>query len=673
MAQIFPEKPPMALPKATLKTFEALKQLPNAYLIWHHLAPWAPEAPDFLIISVENQALLIKVSSSTDVEVTQAAQLLLIGDERPELGEKEAAVLRDFIKSLGDSLVIPLGTLVVFPFIPQHSLQQSQPEKEFGAPDWAGMEILQPGSDVSWEMFFPEKTLDRGSLQKIRRQFTPEVIVPAEMTSSLPRSHRIEAGLTDSLLDYDQETVLKKDLNLDPDSRHLTSDFCLNIINGVAGSGKSLILLYRLRLLSHLYPEKKFLVLTHNKPLIKDLESRFFRVEGRLPENIAWHTFYSWCYLLWPENPPWVMPISQKTREAVIRETRESMLHDSFITERMLRGEIDWIKDLNLTSEAQYLEADRRGRGFGLTADQRGQVWDALEYYQAALQRLGAPDWGGIPQMLWHFLEEGAINVSEYDFILIDEAQFFAPVWIDLIKRALRSKASHLFMVADPTQGFLGRKATWKSMGIEARGRSCQLDKSYRTTLEIMQFATMFYRLRLPDEEDEDILAPNILDMPRGMFPQIIPLRSAQDEIARVANEVAAFLKQGVHKKDIYVLHANWQGAAALIQAINQRMGRNTAMEPKTTYPGNFVRVTTLSAGPGLESPIVFLVGLRTLFEEEQSLRLSDDEREELIETNTKKVFMAATRAGQRLVFTYVGDLPDVLKMMFTRDSILDT
>jgi len=40
--------------------------------------------------------------------------------------------------------------------------------------------------------------------------------------------------------------------------------------------------------------------------------------------------------------------------------------------------------------------------------------------------------------------------------------------------------------------------------------------------------------------------------------------------------------------------------------------------------------VTTLNAGAGLESQIVFLVGLRLLFEEEQSLRLSDEEREEL-------------------------------------------
>ena len=71
--------------------------------------------------------------------------------------------------------------------------------------------------------------------------------------------------------------------------------------------------------------------------------------------------------------------------------------------------------------------------------------------------------------------------------------------------------------------------------------------------------------------------------------------------------------------------------------------------------------VLELNAGAGLESPIVFLVGLRDLFEEEQSLRLSDEERESLIRDNTRKLYMAATRAGQRLVLTYAGDLPAVL------------
>ena len=84
-------------------------------------------------------------------------------------------------------------------------------------------------------------------------------------------------------------------------------------------------------------------------------------------------------------------------------------------------------------------------------------------------------------------------------------------------------------------------------------------------------------------------------------------------------------------------------------------------LDAKDNYPGDYIRVTTLNAGAGLESSIVFLVGLRDLFEEEQSLRLSDEERESQIRDNTRKLYMAATRTGQRLVLAYAGDLPKAL------------
>lgn len=80
----------------------------------------------------------------------------------------------------------------------------------------------------------------------------------------------------------------------------------------------------------------------------------------------------------------------------------------------------------------------------------------------------------------------------------------------------------------------------------------------------------------------------------------------------------------------------------------------------------NAVRVCTLNAATGLESPIVFLTGVHTLFEEVQSVRLSEDERHDLIRDNTRKLYMALTRAGQRVVLTYVGEPPEAMVRCLT-------
>ncbi len=659
MAHIRPDNPPLILPGEVLRTFKALKNLPDSYYVWHHLAPWQQDAPDFLMITKEGRALLIKVSPAT--KATSSIQLLLLDEPLNPLGSHEKVVLETFIKSLGISEDLFLETLVVFPNIPTKQVHESRSSRQIGDPQWVGREILQPESADLWASFFNEKPIDYLSLEKIRQKFSPEIVVPEELTVRQGDKRRIEAGLTDFLLDYRQETAVKNDLELDTEGKNLEKDFRVNIINGVAGSGKTLILIYRLRLLFHLYPDKQFLVLTHNRPLSHDLKSRFNRLEGQLPDNIEWRTFSGWCFAHWPAELHWKQPISAQMREKIIRQVWNTFFKNTSISEHMLTSEIDWIKDQLPLTESTYLELDRRKRGFGLSGELRQRMWNAYSEYQKILIQTESLDWGDIPQLFWNFIEEGITSVPQYDFVLIDEAQFFAPIWIGLIQKALKTHNSHLFIVADPTQGFLGRKGTWKSLGIEARGRTHQLRRSYRTTREILQFATMFYRSRLPDEKDEDILPPEIFNMPPGTVPIIIPLDSPQDEIARVANEVTACIKSGSQKKDILLLHANGRGVNALIDAINHRLGRSAAFDPKENYPGDYIRVTTINAGAGLESPIVFLVGLRELFEEEQSLRLSDEEREEIIRDNTKKIYMAATRAGQRLIFTYVGNIPNDL------------
>lgn len=663
MAHILPDTPPTHLPGEVLRVFRALKTLPDSFFVWHHLAPWQPDAPDFLVLHEDGRALLVKVSAAASV--APAAQFLLLESERAPQGAAEARVLGDFVAALKLPDGETLETLVIFPNIAETQVQAGRLERLNGDPAWAGKELINGDASEGWSRLLPPVKMDALWLEKLRQRFTPETVIPAEMTVRPPLERRQQAGLTGYLLDYDQEWAVKADLDLPEGGQTLTDDFRLNIINGVAGSGKTLILLYRLRLLYRLYPHKRFLVLTHNRPLSRDMQSRFTRLEGREAGNIEWRTFNGWCYHHWPKDPAWVEPLGMAARQRLVDETWRAHLHDTPISARMFESEMDWLKDQLPMPREAYRTVDRRGRGFGLSAEQRGRVFDAVVAYQKMLEARHALDWADVPRRLWQYAENGRTKLPEYDVILVDEAQFFAPLWVRLIQKLLNPKTGHLFIVADPTQGFLGRGASWKSLGLDARGRTHQLRRSYRTTREIMQFATLLYRLRLADEKDEDILAPDLLNMPSGVFPEIIPLTSPQDEITRLANEVAGFVKQGYPKKHLLLLHSDGNGVKSLVQAINDRLGKDAARDPKTDYPGDYVRVTTLNAGAGLESPIVFLAGLREMFESEQSLRLSDEERESLMRDNTRKLYMATTRAGQRLVLTYVGELPGALKTVF--------
>jgi hypothetical protein len=673
MARIFPSSPAGALPPEVHNTFRFLKALPNDYTVWHHLAPWQKDAPDFLVLNPQSQALLVKVSGATSQDIHPAAQLLLLEDDRPPLGEQETRVLTQFQGQLRSSIPThsatwEISTAVLFPNIPEGSLQESRPIDNDPTVDWLGQEAIKADGITKWQSCFQSISLTEDSLNQLRASFTPEVVIPPDLTARRPIQRPLEAELTAYLLDYNQETALKSDLDLRPEGEALARDFRLSLVNGVAGSGKTLLLLYRLRLLQGLYPNKRFLVLTHNRPLNKDMQARFYRLAGDLPAGIEWHTFNSWCRKHWPGNPSLFVPLGEERRKALIRSVWEQTLSGSSTTPLMLRSEIDWAKDqIDFTRDA-YLSADRRGRGFRLA--NREQMWEAIQLYQKGLKSKGWMDWADVPRQMWNFSQDGLMELEPYDVVMVDEAQFFAPLWFEIIRKLVKPGVGHLFLAADPTQGFLRRGGSWKSLGLEVRGRSDHLRRSYRTTLEILNFATLFYRSRIPSEgDDEDILAPDLYAMPNGAFPMLIPLTSPQDEIARLANEVAALAMQGVPLRDLLVLHAGWQGVKALIAAIRFRLNPNAAWDPKDQYPGDYVRVTTLNAGTGLEAPMVFLAGLHELFEREQSLRLSDEEREALIIENTRKIYMAATRAGQRLVLTFVGELPKILSQRFAHIS----
>ena len=274
-------------------------------------------------------------------------------------------------------------------------------------------------------------------------------------------------------------------------------------------------------------------------------------------------------------------------------------------------------------------------------------------------------DWGDVPRVIWHLGKTKQIQLPVYDIILVDEAQFFAPIWFEILKRVVKPRTGQLFLAADPTQGFLKRRQSWLASGLEVRGHATRLERSYRTTREILSFATLLYRSRLPDDDD-DIVAPNLLKMPNGVVPEIIPLTAEQDEITRVVNEICALVKAGVRPECILVIHANFAGRDRLQERLERGLGRGLAVDPKAEARRGAIRVCTLNAATGLESPIVFLVGMRELYETEQSLRWAEDERSELIRDNTRKLYMAVTRAGQRLVITYTGEIPEVFRHQST-------
>ena len=320
MAQIIPAAPLGSLPNEVLRTYRFLKSLPDEYLVWHHLTPWDRTAPDFLIINPGRKALLIKVSTAKADSKQPAAQMLLIGEKQRKLGQEEEQVINAFHNRLPPTFKDQITRAILFPNIRSKILASNQVNHPSSEIYWLGQDLMQNNDISLWDGMFKGGSLDEFSLENLRMFFTPEVVVPATLTVRPPDQGRHAAGLEDYLLDTVQEIAVKSELDLPSQQEKASKDMRVNIINGVAGSGKTLILLYRLRLLYSLFPTQRFLVLTHNRPLIRDMRSRYQQLAGNLPRTIAWETFNGFCRHYWPESSetPWVNPIGKVQRDRLI-------------------------------------------------------------------------------------------------------------------------------------------------------------------------------------------------------------------------------------------------------------------------------------------------------------------------------------------------------------------
>ncbi len=448
------------------------------------------------------------------------------------------------------------------------------------------------------------------------------------------------------LLDYKQERCARLDLEMERDAEQLVRDLRVRVVTGVAGCGKTLVLIHRAALLATHFPNARVLLVSFNRPLINELSRRLARHHaGRRVECL---TFNQWLGRVARSGGD-MMSEAEVLRW--IERERSAMPSLEKLTSEWLRDELRWMCDHSLADES-YLTAERRGRGTRLSARQRGELLDLLRRYRAYLKRAGRADWSEWPLSVRERLPV-SLAVQQFDHLLIDEAQFFAPVWLELLRSALKP-GGHLFLCADPTQGFLKRRLSWGAVGLDVRSRSHKLEKPHRSTRAILEFARDFYRCRLPeDDEPLNLPAPEWLEtLEPGVPPVVQPGGPGQDQLRRLSAELQELLGAGVPAGHILVLVAGRNlSVRAVLEHLNIRLGEGVATSVRDdTAAQESVGVAHLMAATGLERPVVILLGVDELAAEEANPLRSEEERMELRQHHTRQIYVGITRAMDRVV-----------------------
>ncbi len=461
------------------------------------------------------------------------------------------------------------------------------------------------------------------------------------------------ARLRPRFLDPHQEWASKLDLEPLHEQGQMARDFSLRLINGVAGSGKTLIAASRARLLAQMFPEQRVLMLIHNTPVVADLLHRLRQAWQGLPDNLEIMTFAAWARRQWIRlrgHAPGGM-VDGRELPALLQRLGGTEQKPS---PAQLAEEIDFLNEYLIDSLDAYQAVNRAGRGFALRADERASVWQLFERLRAHLAKTGQHLWSDLPRDICQ--ADYLTKLERHDHILVDEAQFFAPSWFKAVSLALRPEGS-LFLCADPSQGFLKRKLSWKSSGLEVQGRTRKLRRSYRTTRSLLDAASQLLA-QAGQANPEDFLTPDYVGMDEGMPPILIQTASPQDAVDRLVNEVADLVGAGLaHLDDFLVIYGDNINKSLLYNQLCRRWREDAIWwlnkeDQKKSPPGDahspHLRLANLDTATGLEAPIVLLIGMEKLFSD----ALPPDSRESPAieqEELARKRYMAMTRAAERL------------------------
>ncbi len=620
--------------------------LSDRFYAWSPLGQESKRLPDFWVVEEKTLRCLHLLVSDASEDLARGPGLFEAAEAWVSPSETEALRVQAVQASLG------AGSgpgAVLFPDVPADLV-----DRTLGGWARGGREVCRPAGFGDWIEAQLGDPLDPDRLREIRALFCPETVVnPSQVIRRDPTTPDIPHFLT-----WKQEEILKTDLDPLAEGRQAAGDFGLLVVQGVAGSGKSLILLHRALLLAQWFPHSRILVLTCNKPLQVELQRRFQELSGG-KGYVEFLTFHGFCLKRWPGDArPKILSSSQRR---VLLDEALARLQRPLLLRSHLEEELGWIFDHGFATEEAYAQTPRRGRGFRMDGELRSKMWQASVEFREHCEKEKVADWSLLPWLFRQGLEGKELGL--YETILVDEAQFFAPIWFEAIRQYLTERG-HLFLSADPTQGFLRKGNSWKSLGFSVYGKSRHLERSHRSTRSIMELAWKVWKARA-DPTEADILVPQMEGMPEGPRPVWYRFPDRRSEHSWVEDQISSFLEGGGLPRQVLVLHNDWSGAKDLHDRLAERIGAPRVAEARDGSKPGVVRVCPLHSATGLESAVVFVVGSHGIFEREGSPDLDAEGRLQARDEATRKFYMALTRAGWRLVVTSVGSLPPEIVQCF--------
>jgi Superfamily I DNA and RNA helicases len=447
---------------------------------------------------------------------------------------------------------------------------------------------------------------------------------------------------------------------LHPDQRELvTRSFAGPArIAGSAGTGKTIVALHRAVHLARANPAARVVLTTFSDPLANALKARLSYLTANEPaiaERIRTQSITALGHDLYAALFGAPIVASPGLIRSLIEEEAGRVAGHRF-SPHFLYGEwTDVVDAWQLKTWEAYRDVSRLGRKTRIGGKQREILWSIFERVRTRLNEQRAVTWSDVfGRLADHFAHSAD---RPFDHAVVDEAQDLGVAEARFLGVVAAARPNGLFFAGDLGQRIFQQPFSWKSLGIDVRGRSFTLRVNYRTSHQIRSHADRLLPHSVSDVDGNAESRRGTVSIFSGPMPEVRVFETLEDEHAAVGAWIADRLKEGSqpHEIGVFVRSPNQleraRAALALAQATATELTEEFELQPGK------VAICTMHLAKGLEFRAVAVMACDddiVPLQERIETVADDADLEEIYDTERHLLYVACTRARDRLLVTGV-------------------
>ena len=429
-------------------------------------------------------------------------------------------------------------------------------------------------------------------------------------------------------------------------------------VSGSAGTGKTVVALHRAVHLARSNPDSRVLLTTFSDTLANSLRAKLrVLIDGEplIAERLEIHALEAIGRRLYERRIGRPNIASAHTTQRLLNNEAAKIDGINF-SDQFLMSEWRLIVDAwQLDSWEAYRDVQRLGRRTRLPESRRRELWSIFERVQSVLNAEGQITLSGMFSKL--AAQVGTSGNPPFDMAVVDEAQDLDISHLKFLSAMCGQVPNGLFFTGDLGQRIFQQPFSWKSLGVDIRGRSHTMKVNYRTSHQIRKQSDLLLDPHLSDVDGNIEERGGTISLFNGADPQVKILTSGIAEINTVGVWLSDLARSDVEPHEIAVFvrsEDELSRAKAAVEAANLPY---IVLDNNVQVGEGHVSISTMHLAKGLEFRAVAVVACDSeVIPSSKRLESIADgaDLEDAYNTERYLLYVACTRARDYLLVTGV-------------------